>query len=68
MRYRDNDIIIETLILVDACRRSAASTVNIIMPIYPYARGDKKDEPRAPIPAKLYQAQVCSISTMKLHG
>ena len=54
-----NDIIFETLILVDACRRSAASTVNIIMPIYPYARGDKKDEPRASIPAKLVANLFC---------
>lgn len=52
-----NDIIFETLLLVDACRRSMASSVNIIMPNFPYARGDKKDEPRAPIPAKL----VCNL-------
>ena len=61
-----NDIIIETLILVDACRRSAASTVNIIMPIYPYARGDKKDEPRAPIPAKLIANLFVSVKIDRL--
>ena len=48
-----NDIIFELLVLVDACRRSMALTVNIIMPYYPYSRSDKKDEPRAPIAAKL---------------
>ena len=48
-----NDVLVETFILIDACRRSMASTVNIIMPHFPYARGDKKDEPRAPISAKL---------------
>ena len=61
-----NDIIIETLILVDACRRSQASTVNIIMPIYPYARGDKKDEPRAPIPAKLISNLLVSVKIDRL--
>ena len=30
-----------------------AASVNIIMPYYPYSRSDKKDEPRAPISAKL---------------
>ena len=44
---------VETLLLVDSCRRSMASSVNIICPNYPYSRGDKKDEPRAPISAKL---------------
>ena len=61
-----NDIIIETLILVDACRRSAASTVNIIMPIFPYARGDKKDEPRAPISAKLIANLFVSVKIDRL--
>ena len=61
-----NDIIFETLILVDSCRRSAASTVNIIMPNYPYARGDKKDEPRAPIPAKLVANLLVSVKIDRL--
>lgn len=52
-----NDIIMETLLLVDACRRSMASTVNIIIPSFPYARGDKKDIARSPIAAKL----VCNL-------
>ena len=61
-----NDIIFETLILVDACRRSMASSVNIIMPNYPYARGDKKDEPRAPIPAKLVSNLFTSVKIDRL--
>jgi ribose-phosphate pyrophosphokinase len=48
-----NDILLELLILVDACRRSMANKISIIMPLYPYSRCDKKDEPRAPIGAKL---------------
>lgn len=61
-----NDIIFETLILVDACRRSMASSVNIIMPNFPYARGDKKDEPRAPIPAKLVANLLSSVKIDRL--
>ena len=52
-----NDVIMETLLLVDACRRSMASTVNIIFSNFPYARGDKKDIARSPIAAKL----VCNL-------
>lgn len=48
-----NDIIMELLVIIDACRRSMALSVNIIMPFFPYSRSDKKDEPRAPISAKL---------------
>jgi ribose-phosphate pyrophosphokinase len=65
-RMSVNDIIFETLILVDACRRSMASSVNIIMPCYPYARGDKKDEPRAPIPAKLVANLLTSVKIDRL--
>ena len=50
----------ETLILIDACRRSMAKTINIIMPYYPYSRQDKKDESRSPITSKL----VAKKSTM----
>jgi len=68
-----NDILFETLILVDACRRTSARTVNIIMPNFPYARGDKKDEPRAPIPSKLVanlfvSARIDRLVSMDLHA
>ena len=39
-----NDYIMETLLLIDACKRSMANTINLIMPCYPYARQDKKRE------------------------
>lgn len=68
-----NDILFETLILIDACKRSMASTVNIIMPNFPYARGDKKDEPRAPISAKLVaniltDSKINRLVSMDLHA
>ena len=46
-----NDIIMETALLIDACRRSMANTITLIMPFYPYARQDRKDSSRAPISA-----------------
>ena len=51
--YNINDYLMETLIIIDACRRSMAKSVNIIMPYYVYSRQDKKDESRSPITAKL---------------
>ena len=68
-----NDIIFELLVLVDSCRRSMAATVNIIMPYYPYSRSDKKDEPRAPIAAKLLAnlleaTKIDRLVSMDLHA
>ena len=48
-----NDNLIETLIIIDACKRSMSKSITLIMPNYPYARQDKKNESRAPISAKL---------------
>ena len=48
-----NDFIMETLIIIDACRRSNPKSINLILPCYPYARQDKKEESREPITAKL---------------
>ena len=48
-----NDIVIETILLIDACRRSSANSITLVMPCYPYARQDRKDSSRAPISAKV---------------
>tara|TARA_B100000575_G_C23143394_1_gene666279 strand:- start:1094 stop:2137 length:1044 start_codon:yes stop_codon:yes gene_type:complete len=48
-----NDFFMETLIIIDACRRSNPQSINLILPCYPYARQDKKEESREPITAKL---------------
>lgn len=51
--YSINDYLIETLIIIDACKRSMVKSITLVMPNYPYARQDKKNESRAPISAKL---------------
>ena len=48
-----NDYFMETLIIIDACRRSNPKSINLILPCYPYARQDKKEDSREPITAKL---------------
>ena len=71
--YNINDFLMETLILIDACRRSMAKTINIIMPYYPYSRQDKKDESRSPITSKLVaniltQSGIDRLVVMDLHS
>lgn len=48
-----NDFLMELFLMIDACKRSQANTITVIMPCYPYARSDRKDESRVPIGAKL---------------
>jgi len=48
-----NDIFMETVLLIDACRRSMAKLITLVMPLYPYSRQDRKDSSRAPISAKV---------------
>ena len=48
-----NDYFMETLIIIDACRRSNPKSINLVLPCYPYARQDKKEDSREPITAKL---------------
>ena len=71
--YSVNDNLMETLILIDACRRSGVRSITLIMPCYPYARQDKKDESRAPISAKLVAnllttAGIDRLVVMDLHA
>lgn len=68
-----NDYIIELIAIVDACRRSSAKTITVILPFYMYARGDKKDAPRVPIMGAtiafiLKSLGVTRIVAMDLHA
>jgi len=68
-----NDQLMELLIMIHACKIASACRVTAVMPIFPYARQDKKDKSRAPITAKLV-ANMLSIAgadhimTMDLHA
>ena len=67
-----NDYIIELLLLVKTCKRSGAESVTVIIPCFPYARQDKKDNPRGCISAKdiasfLEFAGVKRVVCVELH-
>ena len=68
-----NDNLMELLIMVDALIRSSASSINVIMPYFGYARQDRKAAPRVPISAKLVadllqRAGITRLITMDLHA
>ncbi|MFH1222868.1 MAG: ribose-phosphate pyrophosphokinase [Pseudomonadota bacterium] len=48
-----NENLMELLIILDACKRASAKSINVIMPYFGYARQDRKVTPRTPITARL---------------
>lgn len=68
-----NNELVELLFWMDAFKRSGASYITAIVPYFSYAKGDKKDEPRVSI-----RARVCAecielaganrVITMDLHS
>lgn len=53
--FRPNDHFMELLFWIDAFKRASAERVTAIVPFFSYAKGDKKDEPRVSI-----RARVCA--------
>ena len=65
--------IVELLILLDALRHASARRVTAVLPYFPYARSDKKDEPRISITARLMADLLATaganrVLTMDLHS
>ncbi|GAA4901825.1 ribose-phosphate pyrophosphokinase [Stackebrandtia albiflava] len=52
-----NDNFMELLFWIDALKRASAASVTVLIPYFSYAKGDKKDEPRVSI-----RARVCAQS------
>lgn len=48
-----SDNLVELLIFIDALRGASAGRITAVLPYFPYARSDKKDEPRISITARL---------------
>src|SRR5213593_1419907 len=53
--FPTNDHFMELLFWVDALKRASAESVTVVMPYFSYAKGDKNDEPRVSI-----RARVCA--------
>ena len=68
-----NDLLMELLVMMDALRRGGASRITAIIPLFGYARQDKKDKSRSPITAKLVAdmielAGADRVITVDLHA
>ncbi|KAG8913881.1 hypothetical protein FRC01_004342 [Tulasnella sp. 417] len=48
-----NTALMELCIMIHACKIASAKRITAVIPLYPYARQDRKDKSRAPISAKL---------------
>src|SRR5262245_46830897 len=51
--FPTNDNFMEVLFWIDALKRASAESVTVVMPYFSYAKGDKKDEPRVSIRARV---------------
>jgi ribose-phosphate pyrophosphokinase len=65
--------LMELLVMLDAASRASARRVTAVLPYFGYARQDRKDQPRAPISAKLVAnlitvAGADRVLTMDLHS
>lgn len=68
-----NDNLWELLIMIDACKRASANTVNIVLPYFGYSRQDRVAKSREPITAKLVanmltKAGIDLVVTLDLHA
>ena len=68
-----NDNFVELLFWIDTLKRASASQVTAVIPYFSYAKGDKKDEPRVSIRARVCADAIESagadrVLTMDLHS
>lgn len=71
--YPVNDNFMELLFWIDALKRASAQNVTAVIPFFSYAKGDKKDEPRVSIRARvcadaIEAAGADRVLTMDLHS
>jgi ribose-phosphate pyrophosphokinase len=68
-----NDNFMELLFWIDALKRASAASVTAVIPYFSYAKGDKKDEPRVSIRARvcadaIQAAGADRVVTLDLHA
>ena len=71
--FPTNDNFMELLFWIDALKRASAESVTAVIPYLSYAKGDKKDEPRVSIRARvcadaIEAAGADRVVTMDLHA
>jgi len=71
--FPTNDNFVELLFWIDALKRASAASVTAVIPYFSYAKGDKKDEPRVSIRARVCADAIEAVGvdrvvTMDLHA
>jgi ribose-phosphate pyrophosphokinase len=71
--FPTNDNLVELLFWLDAFTRASAASVTAVIPYFSYGKGDKKDEPRVSIRARVCADAIeCAgadrVVTMDLHA
>src|SRR3989440_7897983 len=71
--FPTNDAFMELLFWIDAFKRASAEAVTAVIPYFSYGKGDKKDEPRVSIRARvcadaIEAAGADRVVTMDLHA
>ena len=71
--FPTNDSFMELLFWIDALRRASAESVTVVVPYFSYGKGDKKDEPRVSIRARvcadaIEAAGADRVVTLDLHA
>jgi ribose-phosphate pyrophosphokinase len=71
--FPTNDNFMELLFWIDAFKRAGTESVTVVIPYFSYAKGDKKDEPRVSIRARvcadaIEAAGAARVVTMDLHA
>lgn len=71
--HQPNDKLMELLFWIDAFKRASAASVTAVIPYFSYGKGDKKDEPRVSIRARvcadIIESAGCNrVVSMDLHS
>ena len=71
--FPTNDNFVEILFWIDALKRASAESVTVVMPYFSYGKGDKKDEPRVSIRARVCADAIAvagadRVVTLDLHA
>lgn len=64
--FPPSDNLMEMLLLIDASKRASASSINVVIPYFGYARQDRKDRPRVAIAAKLIANLISAAGATRI--
>ena len=64
--FAPSDNLMELLLMIDAAKRASASSINVVIPYFGYARQYRKDRPRVAIAAKLIANLISAAGATRI--